>query len=78
MLSATTPQSDGSNLFQAEGQTLDLVFSEGLGAGISEVNLEIALLFGGGATDGDNLPTLGTGANPVVLTTTHVANDTLA
>ncbi|MCP4171990.1 MAG: DUF2341 domain-containing protein, partial [Fuerstiella sp.] len=77
LISATTPQSDGSNLFQAEGQTLDLVFSEALGASISEVNLEIALLFGGGASDGDNLPTLGTGANPIAFTTTNVANDTL-
>ena len=71
------PQADGSALFQTENQTLDLVFSEALGASISELNLELALTFAGGAIDGDNLPTLGTGANPIALTTTTVANDTL-
>ena len=78
LIAATTPQSDGSNLFQAEGQSLDLVFSEALGGSISEVNLEIALLFGGGASDGDdNLPTWSAGANPIALTTTNTTNDTL-
>ena len=77
LIAATTPQADGSALFQTENQTLDLVFSEPLGASISEVNLELALTFAGGAIDGDNLPTLGTGANPIALTTTTVANDTL-
>jgi hypothetical protein len=77
LVSASSPQSTGSDLFQVEGQTLDLVFSESLGGSISEVNLELALIFGGGASDGDNLPTLGTGANPVSLVTTNETNDTL-
>ncbi|MCP4172981.1 MAG: DUF2341 domain-containing protein, partial [Fuerstiella sp.] len=77
LISASTPQSTGSNLFQAEGQQLNLVFSETLGGTISEVNLEAALLFAAGATDGDNLPTIGTGANPISLVTTTQTNDTL-
>ena len=77
LISASTPQSTGSNLFQAQGQQLDLVFSETLGSSISEVNLEAALLFAAGATDGDNLPTIGTGTNPISLVTTSDTNDTI-
>jgi hypothetical protein len=77
LISAATPQSMGSNLFQAQGQQLDLVFSETLGSSISEVNLEAALLFAAGATDADNLPTIGTGTNPISLVTTSDTNDTI-
>ena len=59
LVSASTPQSMGSDIFQLEGQQLDLVFSETLSGATSEVNLEAALLFAAGATDGDNLPTIG-------------------
>ena len=77
LVSASSPQSTGANLFQAVGQQLDLVFSETLTGAPSEMNLEAALVFAGGATDGDNLPTLGTGANPISLVTTSQTNDTL-
>jgi hypothetical protein len=77
LISASTPQSTGSSLFQVEGQQLDLVFSESLGGAVSEVNLEAALLFATGTTDGDNLPTIGTGNNPISLVTTTHINDTL-
>ncbi|MEQ8786456.1 MAG: DUF2341 domain-containing protein [Pirellulaceae bacterium] len=77
LLSATTPLSPGSNLFQTVGQQLDLVFSETLGGTISEVNLEAALQFAAGATDGDNLPTIGAGVDPISLVTTSQTNDTI-
>ncbi len=77
LLSASSPQSNGSNLFVAEGHVLDLVFSESLSGAPSEANLEAALQFAAGATDGDNLPSIGTGANPVSLVTTTLTDDTI-
>lgn len=43
----------------------------------SEANLEAALTFANGATDGDNLPSTGSGSNPIALATTTTTNDTI-
>lgn len=77
LLSATTPNANGSNILQAVGEQLDLVFSESLGGTISEADLEAALTFAAGATDGDNLPAIGSGVNPIALVTTVNTNDTI-
>jgi hypothetical protein len=77
LISASSPQTNGTNIFQAGGQQMDFVFSETLSGTISEANLEGALTFAAGATDGNNLPSIGTGVNPISLLTTTQTNDTV-
>ncbi len=77
LISASSPQSKGTNLFQLPGQQLDLVFSEAL-LGWPDVDLlEEALQFDSLTIDGDNLPATGSGQNPVSQATTYQENDTL-
>ncbi len=77
LISATSPQVIGTSIFQSVGQQLELVFSETLSGLPSEVDLESALTFAGGAVDGDNLPSIGTGVDPYSLVTTAQTNDTI-
>ncbi|MCK5082737.1 MAG: hypothetical protein KAR31_07500, partial [Candidatus Omnitrophica bacterium] len=64
-------------VFTEAGDRMDLVFSETLNALPTEVQLEAALTFAGGTTDGDNIPdnieTVGT----YTLATTTFTNDTI-
>ncbi|MHC4816055.1 MAG: Ig-like domain-containing protein, partial [Planctomycetota bacterium] len=77
LLSATSNVANSEDLFNTVGEQVDFVFSESLAGGISEADLEAALAFAGGATDGDNLPDIGSGSNPISLITTNVSNDTI-
>jgi outer membrane protein assembly factor BamB len=78
LVSASGNIATGGQLLDTEGEYLNLVFSEGLNAAPSEAQLEAALNFAGGATDADaNLPDIGSGADPITLITTNVANDTV-
>jgi Tfp pilus assembly protein FimT len=77
LLSASSNRANGSNLFQSVGDQLDLVFSETIGSLATEGQLEGALRFLGGATDGDNLPSIGSGVSPFSLVTTSSTNDTI-
>ena len=64
---------NGSYVFQVAGHQVDFVFSETLSGLPSEAQLEAAWSFANGATDGDNLPSIGGGVDPFTLaTTTHV------
>ncbi|HUU74194.1 MAG TPA: DUF2341 domain-containing protein, partial [Burkholderiales bacterium] len=68
---------DEQSLF-SEGDSLSFIFSETLSATpLIQGQLEVALLFAGLTTDGDNIPNDGTGLNPIALTTTNNANDTI-
>ena len=69
------------------GEAVDFCHVVTQGRNIADVGLEvrgpiatqwmsIAQCFAGGAVDGDNLPSIGGGANPFALATTTVANDT--
>ncbi|HEY5738626.1 MAG TPA: DUF4347 domain-containing protein, partial [Gammaproteobacteria bacterium] len=77
LISASTNVLDGQQILDQQGESLTLVFSESLSGAPTEAQLEAALSFAGGATDGNNLPDIGTGANPISLATTTVANDSV-
>jgi streptogramin lyase len=66
----------GGSLFNT-GEYLSLVFSEALNAAPSEAQLEAALIFANGATDGNNLPDINGATNPITLATTNVTDDTI-
>ena len=77
LLFAIANPNAGADLFNAVGEQLDLVFSESLSAAPGEASLEAALSFAGGATDGDNLPSMAAGTDPISLATTSRTGDTL-
>ncbi|MGB7346993.1 MAG: DUF4347 domain-containing protein [Pirellulaceae bacterium] len=77
LVAAISPDVLGTTIFQANGHQLDFVFSESLTGLPSEADLEAALLFAAGASDADNLPSIGTGVDPIVLATTLQTNDTI-
>ncbi len=77
LISATSPQVLGTTIFQSVGHQLEFVFSESLSGLPSEVDLETALSFAAGATDGDNLPSIGTGIDSYSLVTSTLTNDTI-
>ncbi|MHC5112641.1 MAG: DUF2341 domain-containing protein, partial [Planctomycetota bacterium] len=68
---------DEQSLF-SEGDSISFTFSETLNVTpLIEAQLEVALLFAGTTTDGDNLPDDGTGLNPIGLATVNNPNDTI-
>ena len=77
LISATSSQVIGTTIFQTIGHQVDLVFSESLGGLPSEMDLESALTFAAGAIDADNLPSIGTGVDPLSLLTTTLTDDTI-
>ena len=77
LVAAVSPQIMGTTLFQSPGHHLELIFSESLAVLPSEADLESALVFASGATDGDNLPSIGTGADPFSLVSTTFVDDTI-
>ncbi len=77
LISATSPQVLGATIFQSVGHELEFVFSESLSGLPSELNLETALTFAAGVTDGDNLPSISTGVNPYSLVTSTQTDDTI-
>ncbi|MCK5081719.1 MAG: hypothetical protein KAR31_02330, partial [Candidatus Omnitrophica bacterium] len=64
-------------VFTEAGDRMDLVFSETLSALPTEPQLEAALTFAGGATDGDNIPDNIESEGTYTLATTTFTNDTI-
>ena len=77
LIYATSPQVNGTTLFRITGHESSFTFSESLSGLPNEADLEGALLFASGAIDGDNVPSTGTGANPISFSTTNYTNDTI-
>ncbi|MCK5083373.1 MAG: hypothetical protein KAR31_10740, partial [Candidatus Omnitrophica bacterium] len=66
-----------NGIFNESGDRMDLVFSETLSALPTEPQLEAALTFAGGATDGDNIPNNIASEGTYTLATTTFTNDTI-
>ena len=77
LLSAPSPNANGTMVFMVGGHLVDFVFSEVLSGVATEAELESALTFAAGATDGDNLPSTGGGVNPFTLATNATLNNTI-
>ena len=78
LLGAKSNRASGETILNAVGERLDLRFSEPMNATLpTEAQLEAGLTFAGGATDSDNLPSIGTGTDPFALAGTVVSNDTI-